>query len=284
MSINSISHKSVKRSVNRFLSDEPALVEAMLPNSSEKSHSVQYDFSYLNNKQLTLVHNLAVSKFLTYIQQHNLDYSDEDVECAKNIISDLVENNEEHGISLLEANDDELLYTIKTVMDSLRLDPDFISLYTGTGLPFFTKRHRPPRIKHTNVTASVTNQDCVQDTDINEIIAHFKLTGEFPDVSSAVDVFNCFGSPIQFNEAYEMIEAAGQAFAHIPAEVRHACDNDPAQFIDMLKNPDYSDFLVKYGVLKPLKPSYPSNPTVSPLQPEQSLDSVDKETAGTPQA
>lgn len=244
-----------KKKINNFIGDDVEIVEAMKPLNSVNSSSLIYSegqISFLKSSILTLLKDTSKKDFSLNLEASD---SDNDIAYLNSLIDDIIDNVPEDVLVSTylgkEKNDNALKETIRSLVDIVSCSSDFIMLFNPSKKPFYNLYSLPPRIKYTNNVCSITDQDCVEDTDINNIIAHYKLTGEFPDVSNVADVFNCYGSPIQFNEAYEMIETASEAFMHLPAEVRYACDNDPSKFISMLKNPEHSEFLTKYGVLKP---------------------------------
>jgi phage internal scaffolding protein len=99
-----------------------------------------------------------------------------------------------------------------------------------------------------NTEETKTKQSDAFDSDINNIVKRFTPTeqaiafatrpGEYLDLSGAPD----------FHRALLIIDQANEDFAALPAEVRTAFNNDPAQLIDAIYDPKRVDELTKLGI------------------------------------
>lgn len=97
---------------------------------------------------------------------------------------------------------------------------------------------------------SLTVQADAIDADINTIVKRFGLTGQLPPARDAGQ-FGDFSEVTDFQSAMNAVRAAGQAFMELPAEMREAYKNDPAQLLDALQNPSERARLQQLGVLNP---------------------------------
>lgn len=97
-------------------------------------------------------------------------------------------------------------------------------------------------------TESLTSQEFKDECDINTIIRRFGI-GENPlqpsewlhnvDISDAV---------VDYQSAMNMINEARDQFMSLPATLRSRFDNNPAQFVDFVSNPDNFDEIVRLGL------------------------------------
>lgn len=68
-----------------------------------------------------------------------------------------------------------------------------------------------------------------------------------------------------FQEAMFIVAKAKSTFEQVPAVLRKKFDNNPAKFVDFVKNPDNYDKLVEYGLANPKPEEVVSpNPAESP--------------------
>lgn len=100
---------------------------------------------------------------------------------------------------------------------------------------------------------SLTVQSDAEGTSIEEMIERYARTGNpdilnqrvgtFADVSNVEDYLSCLNT----------INEANQAFMELPARVRDAFANDPANLIEAMNNPDNREALENLGIV--VKPS-----------------------------
>lgn len=109
---------------------------------------------------------------------------------------------------------------------------------------------------------SRTKQADMKSADINNIVARYKKTGELPVVKRA-PLFEEMNS-LDYKYSLDILTAAQQSFALLPAHVRNSFDNDPARLLHALDNssdPHVHETLFRAGVFaepykapeKPLK-------------------------------
>lgn len=78
---------------------------------------------------------------------------------------------------------------------------------------------------------SLAVQSDFKDSDINEIVRRFGLTGQLP-ANVRVPQSGDFTGVEDFRSAMDAIRKAEESFAEMPADVRARFQNDPAQFVD----------------------------------------------------
>lgn len=94
---------------------------------------------------------------------------------------------------------------------------------------------------------SLTQQSDADDADINVIMARYQKTGMMPGIQET-PLQGDFSSGEDFRALQDKLLAAREAFGEIPAEIRKRFNNDPAQFVDFVQNPENADELVKMGL------------------------------------
>lgn len=125
-------------------------------------------------------------------------------------------------------------------------DVDKVSVETGLA---FDLEEEPSR----------TQQQFAEESDINEIVRRFGLTGEFPQ-SFKPPVSGDFTGITDFHSAMNaVLEAQGQ-FDSLPAEVRDRFRNDPQELFDFVADEKNRDEALKIGLI--------------PKPPEKTRDAV----------
>lgn len=78
---------------------------------------------------------------------------------------------------------------------------------------------------------TLAQQHMAEETDINEIVRRFGLTGELPS-GVRMPTYGDFTGVYDYQSALNAIKAAEESFSTLPAEVRARFGNDPAAFVD----------------------------------------------------
>lgn len=128
-----------------------------------------------------------------------------------------------------------------------------------------------------NITGEVTTppsrtkQSFVGECDINNIIKHFKLTGQIRHINAKASqgAFTDLPPQQDFQEALNTVLAAEDSFASLPAHVRARFQNDPAQFLGFVGDPANQDEMIKLGLAKDNRPPAPSAPPPPPAPPKE---------------
>jgi len=102
---------------------------------------------------------------------------------------------------------------------------------------------------------SKTDQSQKKATDVNEIVAKYKKTGQITHIRENQGVYADVSNIPDLIGALEQVEKASLAFDSLPATLRKKLNNDPTQFIEYLKDPANNDEAIKLGLIKPKESS-----------------------------
>jgi len=104
--------------------------------------------------------------------------------------------------------------------------------------------------------ATRTQQHFKDETDINNILRQFNITGQLPTkpMSPRYGDFTGIGD---YHAALNQVIAAEGEFMTLPAQLRARFDNDPQELIEFLNNPENKDEAVKLGLVKNSEASAP---------------------------
>lgn len=116
---------------------------------------------------------------------------------------------------------------------------------------------------------SMTKQEFVSESDINNIIREYSITGQINHIAAkaAQGAYLDLPPPTDFQESLNLVMRAEEAFATLPSQVRNRFENDPAQFLAFCEDPANKDELVKMGLAKASPPPPPAPPPAEPLVP-----------------
>lgn len=103
-----------------------------------------------------------------------------------------------------------------------------------------------------------TQQHFRDEVDINNIVARFERTGQLPQASGAVT----YGDVTSYDFMHMMNIVAKQKakFMAYPAKIRNMFNNDPAQLLTFLEDPENHDHARKLGILPKLPKVVPEGP------------------------
>lgn len=112
-----------------------------------------------------------------------------------------------------------------------------------------------PHTGDITIPPSMTKQEFVRESDINNIIKHFSprhmavmtqqvaATGRFEDLPDSVD----------YQDSLHLVEQAKASFMTLPSKVRDRFGHDPAEFLAFITNPANEKEARELGMLKPLE-------------------------------
>lgn len=100
-----------------------------------------------------------------------------------------------------------------------------------------------------------TQQQFKEESDINEIVRRFGLTGEMPD-NPRVPQYGDFEEVTDFQSAMNAVRQAEEGFMELPADVRARFANDPQRLMDFLADEANRDEARKLGLVR-LPPEVP---------------------------
>ena len=107
---------------------------------------------------------------------------------------------------------------------------------------------------------SLTQQHFKDETDINNILRQFNVTGMLPEASLSPR-YGDFTGIGDYHSALNAVIAAEDEFMALPAHIRARFENDPAQLIDFLGDENNRSEAEKLGLLEVPK----AESTVTPL-------------------
>lgn len=97
---------------------------------------------------------------------------------------------------------------------------------------------------------SLAVQSQKEESDINEIVRRFGLTGKLPE-NVRVPEYGDFVVVDDYQSALNVVRQAGEAFMQMPAEVRARFDNDAGKFVDFCNNPKNLEEARALGIANP---------------------------------
>lgn len=121
------------------------------------------------------------------------------------------------------------------VRDGMNYDRDAVSRETG----IYTDLEEEP---------SLTQQSFKEESDINEIVRRFGLTGQLPDNYQA-PLTGDFTDVVDYKTALDAVIAADEKFLELPAHIREKFQNDPQQLLTFLDDDSNRDEAIKLGIL-----------------------------------
>lgn len=120
--------------------------------------------------------------------------------------------------------------------------------------PFLRTEHNYDRDAATKEDAitfkdeSRTKQSFKEESDINEIVRRFGLTGQLPEGIRAPE-YGDFEGIYDFHSAMNQVAAAREAFEAMPAEIRTRFHNDPGAFVDFCSKEENREEMKKMGLI-----------------------------------
>jgi len=95
---------------------------------------------------------------------------------------------------------------------------------------------------------TLAQQQFKDETDINNILRQFNVTGQLP-TSPLSPRYGDFSGIVDYHSALNAVIAAEDGFMALPADIRSRFENDPEQLINFLDNPDNKQEAIKLGLV-----------------------------------
>lgn len=132
--------------------------------------------------------------------------------------------------------------------------------YTGELVDKTGKRYRP---------LARTKQSMLAETDINNIIKSFTVTGQINHIArnAAAGVYMDLPDHMDFQQAQNLFLEAERAFMTIPAKVRDRFHNDPSEWLAWVGDPKNRDEATDLGFFNRKAPEPQSAPAAPPSTP-----------------
>lgn len=105
---------------------------------------------------------------------------------------------------------------------------------------------------------SLTQQQFIEDCDVNLIMAKYMKTGQMPEgVSQMIE--GDFSNLPDYQEALHTVMRAEEMFMEIPATIRLQFENNPQKLLQFLHNTENKEEAIKLGLI-----SKPRDPEINP--------------------
>uniref|UniRef100_A0AAU8B267 Internal scaffolding protein n=1 Tax=Dulem virus 159 TaxID=3145636 RepID=A0AAU8B267_9VIRU len=137
----------------------------------------------------------------------------------------------------------------------------------------FAKGERDKGLEFT--TPSLTRQEFKEDCEISSIIERFKSTGMTHDPSfiagktRQTPFFADLTQVPDYQSALHIVETAKEQFANLPSSLRARFNNDPAQLLAFVANPQFKEEAQQLGLLKKEAGAGTAVPANAPAAPTQ---------------
>lgn len=118
------------------------------------------------------------------------------------------------------------------------------------------------RVQQKSNKPSMTETSHTKQVNINSIMKKYFRTGLIEQRQGAN--YGDFSNGLDYHGALNKVLAANEDFQQLPSEIRTMFNNDPAQLIDFLNNPDNYEEAVKAGLI-------PLDPAREQKQPESGI-------------
>lgn len=113
------------------------------------------------------------------------------------------------------------------------------------------------------VDEGLTQQCFKKECDINHILAQYQKTGLVHHVNTYQGRYDDVTGDVDFQTALNTLKSAEDCFMSLPSGIRKRFDNNPAEFLSFVTNPDNADEVVELG----LGVTRPAEPAASPPVP-----------------
>lgn len=87
---------------------------------------------------------------------------------------------------------------------------------------------------------SRTKQSFKEECDVNNIMRKYFRTGQLPELARREPKYGDFASVPDYQEALNTVLRAETIFQALPSSVRAECQNDPAVFLERVKDPEWA--------------------------------------------
>lgn len=98
---------------------------------------------------------------------------------------------------------------------------------------------------------SLAQQHMKDETDINNIVEQYGVTGQLPAAPVNVPTYGDFTGTNDYRQALDMVMAADYAFMSLPANVRERFNNDPAELVDFVSDINNRSAAIDLGLIPP---------------------------------
>lgn len=104
------------------------------------------------------------------------------------------------------------------------------------------------RVTHPQGGPLVTKQAMRDETNANLIMEKWIKQGSFPRGPAGSPMYGDFSSGLSYQQSLDRVMQAQAEFQALPSAVRRACENDPAQFLELCSDPEKLEKLRELGL------------------------------------
>lgn len=122
-----------------------------------------------------------------------------------------------------------------------------------SGKKITTRANGNIRVQTMNHEPTLTQQQFIEDCDVNNIMRKFKKTGVVTHINSKTGVYGDFTELGDYQEMLNTVAHANEMFEQLPNSVRRKFEHNPQEMIDFLKDPKNHDEAVQLGLMEPVK-------------------------------
>jgi len=133
-------------------------------------------------------------------------------------------------------------------------------------MKFKTAYGKKSRVTQDCGTISKTKQSFKDECDINNILKKYQKSSILEHVNTHQGDYSDLGDLPSYQESLNIIINAKNSFNTLPSSIRKQFENDPAQFLDFVSNPENKSAMAEMGLLKPEKPE-----NFSPAPPVENI-------------
>ena len=112
-----------------------------------------------------------------------------------------------------------------------------------------------------NEEDSRTDPSFADECNVNNIVKKFKNTGQITHLAKREGVYADVSTVTDLLTATIQVQKASEAFKTIPAELRRKLNEDPAQLIEFLNDPQNDEEAIYYGLKERNYPQYDDKTT-----------------------
>lgn len=113
---------------------------------------------------------------------------------------------------------------------------------------------------------TLTEQEHLEETDINYIADRFMRTGEAPQVIRMPE-YGDYTGVFDFQSAMNIVKEAKDQFMQLPAKVRSRFSNDPQEVLAFLDDPENRDEAIRLGLIEKPTEQVVTPPATPPVTP-----------------
>lgn len=135
-------------------------------------------------------------------------------------------------------------------------------------MKFKTAYGEKTRVPTKIVGKSMTQQNFKQECDINNILKRYKKNGIIEHVNKYQGQYADLSEPVDYHTALGIVLSAQEAFDSLPSGIRKRFENDPAQFLGFVNDPENLEEMVEMGLATTNSPAPVAEVSSPPAEPE----------------